>query len=74
MWRQVISVFASIYNRLPWRRTRQNIPLNNFVAEPPPEFRHGNTKRVKQSVLRYRRWRRTRMRMQRESRRRNRAA
>lgn len=73
MWRQLISVFAAIYNHLPWRRSRENIPFNNFIAEPPV-FRHGNSKRISQSVLKYRRWRRTRMQMQRESRRRNRVA
>ena len=73
MWRHLISRLALVFMPWRWGRSRQNIPLNNFIAEPP-EYRHGNTKRVKQSVLKYRRWRRTRMRMQRESRRRNHAA
>lgn len=66
----LIAAIVSIYRY--FRPLRSNAPA--YFTETPPMFVHGNTKRVKQSVIKYRRWRKVRMQMQRESRRANRAA
>ena len=66
----LIAAFISIYRY--FRPVRSNAPA--YFTEGPPMFRHGNSKRVAQSVLKFRRWRKVRMQMQRESRRINRAA
>lgn len=66
----LIAAILSVYRY--FRPLRSNAPA--YFTEEPPMFRHGNSKRVAKSVIKFRRWRRVRMRMQRESRRINRAA
>lgn len=66
----LIAAIVSIYRY--FRPLRSNAP--SYFVNEPPMFVHGNTKRIKKSLRRYRRWRRVRMQMQRESRRINRAA
>jgi hypothetical protein len=69
----LIAALVSLYRY--FRPVRSNAPA--YFVEEPPMFVHGNTKqgqRTSDAVVKYRRWRKVRMQMQRESRRRNRAA
>lgn len=66
----LIAAIVSLYRY--FRPLRSNAPA--YFTEAPPMFVHGNSKRVAKSVIKFRRWRKMRMRMQRESRRINRAA
>lgn len=65
----LVSLIGSFFSR--WRRPTG--PGPQMFMEEPPVFRHGNSKRVRLPMTKYRRWRRGWMQMQRESRRRNRA-
>ncbi len=77
MFRQLISALVSVFtHHRPSHRTDSPGPVaysDKPYASFGLDYRHGSSK-VPKSMRKYRRWRRVRMRMQRESRRRNRAA
>jgi len=67
-----LMALVSLYHRFFPRRSSG--PGPQMYMEDPPTYRHGSSSRLTPlAPIKYRRWRKVRMQMQRESRRRNRA-